>query len=209
MTGANGFLGKAIATELVRHGFEVLCATRSAFELDGAKTIRIASLENRVAWDRCLAGVDCVIHTAARVHVMKDAVLEPLEEFRKINVIGTLNLAERAAQLGVKRFIYMSSIGVNGNHNTDPFMEADKPNPQGPYALSKYEAEQKLVALAKETGLEVVIIRPPLVYGYGAPGNFGNLLRWIIKAYLYHSVQSEINARLSPWIIWLVLSCCA
>lgn len=181
MTGANGFLGKAIATELVKQGFVVLCASRSAFELYGAQTIRIGTLENKLDWDEYLSGVDCVIHTAARVHIMKEYAADPYQAFHKVNVAGTLNLAQQARQHGVRRFIYLSSIGVNGNHNTDPFLETDKPNPKDPYAKTKLEAELKLFALAKETGLQVVIIRPPLVYGYRAPGNFGSLLPWVNK----------------------------
>ena len=181
VTGANGFLGKAIATVLVKQGFEVLCATRSPFELDGAKTIRIASLDNMLDWYECLAGVDCIIHTAARVHVMNELASDPYQEFYKVNVEGTLKLARAAVKKGVRRFIYISSIGVNGNQSAAPFLETDLPNPQGLYALSKFDGEKKLLTLTKETSLQVVIIRPPLVYGFGAPGNFGSLLRWVNK----------------------------
>ena len=107
-----------------------------------------------------------------------------LDEFRLINTDLTLNLARQAAAAGVNRFVFLSSIGVNGNQNIKPFLESDAPNPQEPYAISKYEAEQGLFKLAKEADMEVVIIRPPLVYGVNAPGNFGRLMSWASKKYL-------------------------
>jgi nucleoside-diphosphate-sugar epimerase len=181
VTGANGFLGRAISAALLEQGFDVLCATRSPYQLDGAKTIIISALEEQTDWAEYLAGVDCVIHTAARVHIARDTAQDSYDEFQKVNVIGTLNLAQQAAQCGVGRFIFISSIGVNGKQNTIPFLETDKPNPQGSYAISKQEAEQELLSLAKNTGLQVVIIRPPLVYGDKAPGNFGSLVRWVSR----------------------------
>jgi nucleoside-diphosphate-sugar epimerase len=181
VTGANGFLGRAVSTELIKMRFDVTCVVRRPFLLSGAKTIRISDLERENNWSSYLDGIDCIIHTAARAHVMNDTVRDPLEEFDKVNVIGTMNLAKQAAKNGVRRFIFISSIGVNGNCNTRPFLETDIPSPQEPYAVSKYKAEQKLKTLAKETGLQVVIIRPPLVYGYKAPGNFGNLIRLVEK----------------------------
>jgi len=127
-----------------------------------------------------LTGVTVVIHAAARVHVLQDGSENPLAEFRKVNVLGTLQLAKQAAAAGVRRFLFISSIGVNGNETcARPFSVMDEPKPQSDYALSKYEAEEGLRALATQTGMEVVIIRPPLVYGPGAPGNFGSLLRWL------------------------------
>tara|TARA_Y100000758_G_scaffold276990_1_gene222126 strand:- start:2396 stop:3109 length:714 start_codon:yes stop_codon:yes gene_type:complete len=110
---------------------------------------------------------------------MKDEMADPLAEYRRVNVDGTLNLARQAAAAGVKRFVFISSIGVNGNVNTHPFTADDLPNPAEHYALSKWEAEQGLWQMQQETGMEVVIIRPPLVYGPGAPGNFGSLVRWV------------------------------
>lgn len=122
-----------------------------------------------------------LIHAAARAHIMKDEVADPLAEYRRVNVEGTLNLACQAVAAGVKRFVFISSIGVNGNISTRPFRVDDQPNPAEPYAQSKWEAEQGLMKLAAETSMEVVIIRPPLVYGPDAPGNFGSLVRWIEK----------------------------
>jgi len=112
---------------------------------------------------------------------MKDEVADPLAEYRRVNVDGALNLARQAATAGVKRFIFISSIGVNGNINTRPFTEGDTPNPAELYAQSKWEAEQGLWEIQRETGMELVIIRPPLVYGPNAPGNFGSLMRWVEK----------------------------
>jgi nucleoside-diphosphate-sugar epimerase len=130
-------------------------------------------------WLAALQGVDTLVHCAARAHVLHDRAIDPLAEYRRVNVAGTLRLAEQAAAMGVQRFVYMSSIGVNGvlSPPDKVFTEADKPTPHNAYTLSKWEAEQGLLRVANETGLEVVIIRPPLVYGCGAPGNFGVLMR--------------------------------
>jgi nucleoside-diphosphate-sugar epimerase len=134
-------------------------------------------------WTGALENVDVVVHLAARVHIMRDKTGNPLEEFRKVNVAGTEHLAKAAAASGVKRFVYVSSIGVNGFKTASgkAFSESDKPDPHNAYALSKWEAEQGLLRIAHETGLEVVIIRPPLVYGCNAPGNFGALMRVALR----------------------------
>jgi nucleoside-diphosphate-sugar epimerase len=179
VTGANGFLGRAISSELLVRGYDVVCAVRRHFVFDGARIIRIAALEEQTDWEECLDGIDCIIHTAARAHFFNNTGHDPYQDFHKINVVATLNLAQQAALRGIKRFIFISSIAVNGNQNSKPFLETDKPNPQGAYAVSKFEAEQSLIRLCKKTGLELVIIRPPLVYGPQAPGNFGSLLRWV------------------------------
>jgi nucleoside-diphosphate-sugar epimerase len=125
------------------------------------------------------------VHTAARAHVLNDRVTDPLAEFRRVNTVGTLRLAEQAAATGVKRFVFVSSIGVNGVQTSigKPFSEATQPKPHNAYALSKWEAEQGLMRIADETGLEVVIIRPPLVYGCNAPGNFGSLMRAVQRGW--------------------------
>jgi nucleoside-diphosphate-sugar epimerase len=112
---------------------------------------------------------------------MKDTTQDPLAVYRESNTHATLNLAKQAVQAGVNRFVFISSIGVNGNNTQKPFSEDDEPHPHDPYSVSKYEAEQGLKQIAQETGLEVVIIRPPLVYGANAPGNFASMLRWIQK----------------------------
>ncbi|VAW45710.1 UDP-glucose 4-epimerase [hydrothermal vent metagenome] len=131
-----------------------------------------------------LNSVDVLIHTAARVHVMNDVVIDPLVEFRKINRDATLGLARFAAESGVKRFVFISSIKVNGEFTLPnfPFLPDDTYIPDDPYGLSKYEAEQGLLNIAKETGMEVVIIRPPLVYGSGVKANFASMIKWMGKS---------------------------
>ncbi|KAF0220654.1 MAG: NAD-dependent [Geobacteraceae bacterium] len=127
-------------------------------------------------------GIDTVIHLAARVHVMKEVASNPLSEFRKTNTEGTLQLAKQAAAAGVKRFVFMSTIGVNGNTSgCRAYTEDDKPAPHNPYSVSKLEAEIGLREISEKTGMEVVIIRAPLVYGPGNPGNFLSLLCIIAK----------------------------
>jgi nucleoside-diphosphate-sugar epimerase len=126
-----------------------------------------------------------VVHLAARVHVMHDTASDPLSAFRSVNVQGTLNLARQAAAAGVKRFVFISSVKVNGE-STQPghaFTETDAPNPQDAYGLSKFEAEQGLRQIAADTGLEVVIIRPPLVYGPGVKANFAALMRAVQRGW--------------------------
>ncbi|WP_199524644.1 SDR family oxidoreductase [Pseudoalteromonas sp. bablab_jr011] len=130
-----------------------------------------------------LSKVDALVHIAARVHIMNDDATDPLAEFRAINTGGTLNLAKQAAQAGVKRFIFVSSIKVNGESTTNraPFTANDSPAPEDPYGISKAEAEQQLLELGKQTGMEIVIIRPPLVYGEGVKANFASLMRFVGK----------------------------
>ena len=133
-------------------------------------------------WCHALTGVDTVIHLAARVHVMLENAEDPLQEFRLVNTEGTARLAREAAKAGVKRFLFMSTIGVNGdNSGNTPYTESSLPHPHNHYSISKYEAEQVLHQISSETGMEVVILRAPLVYGPGNPGNFLSLLRIISK----------------------------
>jgi len=179
VTGANGFLGRAVSEELILKGFDVLCAVRRPFLLDGASTLRISDLEEQNDWSSSLDGIDCIIHTAARVHIMDDAARNPFEEFHKVNVIGTLNLAQQAATHGVKRFIFLSSIKVNGEYTEPgkPFKDDDVPNPQDDYSLSKHQAEKGLFLIAQKTGMEIVVIRPPLVYGPSVKANFESMMK--------------------------------
>jgi UDP-glucose 4-epimerase len=134
-------------------------------------------------WQASLAGVDVVIHSAARVHVMNDSESDPLAAFRKVNVDGTLNLARQAVAAGVRRFVFVSSIKVNGEATElgQPYRADDVPAPGDPYGVSKMEAEQGLRELAAQTGLEVVVIRPVLVYGPGVKANFMTMMRWLDK----------------------------
>ena len=184
VTGATGFVGRALVTQLVAQGrVEVLALTRQipANLVRGAKYLGGGDLSSQTQWQPVLARVHAIVHTAARAHVLHDRAADPLAEFRRVNVAGALRLAEQAAEMGVRRFVFVSSIGVNGVQSPPGkvFSEADQPNPHNAYALSKWEAEQGLLRIAAETGMAVVIIRPPLVYGSGAPGNFGSLMRWL------------------------------
>lgn len=184
VTGANGFVGKALCVELFQQRFVTKAVVRSlSNQVGGVEQIVIDFIDAETDWTSALKDIDVVIHLAARVHVMNDDMLNALTEFRKINVDGTLNLAAQAANAGVKRFIFISSIGVNGNTTAigRPLSANDKPQPNNPYAISKLEAEQGLIKLSADTGMELVIIRPPLVYGLGAPGNFKQLLKVLKK----------------------------
>lgn len=178
LTGASGFIGRGVFQQLVGCGIPVRPVYRSAAQaacVVGA--VVVSNLEADTDWTAALQGVDVVIHAAARAHIMRDEALDPLTEYRRVNVVGTLNLARQAVAAGVKRFVFVSSVGVNGVATYGkPFTSDDVPSPAGPYALSKWEAEQGLCSIAAQTGLEVVIIRPPLVYGPQAPGNFGRLV---------------------------------
>ena len=187
LTGATGFVGSRVLHRLMDgHTHQVVAALRHDYTglPAGCDTTLIEGLTTSADWSVALNGVDVVIHLAARVHVMRESASDPLAEFRRVNVAGTLNLAQQAAAAGVRRFVYISSIGVNGNSTTwgHAFTADDTPNPHDPYSLSKYEAEMVLRQVSAETGMEVVIIRPPLIYGYGAPGNFGRLVKLVARA---------------------------
>lgn len=179
VTGANGFIGRALCGMLTGSGVTVhRCVRRAPGSGD---TFVVGDIDGSTDWRAPLAGCDAVVHLAGRAHQLGDRAPDPLEEFRRVNVQGSLALFSQAAAQGVKRFVYLSSIGVNGNQTVSPFTEADVPRPCEPYALSKLEAEAGLRRLSGETGLELVIIRPPLVYGPDAPGNFGRLVHWVCK----------------------------
>ena len=148
-----------------------------------ASAVEISEINGQTDWSIAIQNQDVVIHTAARAHIMKDSVSNPLAEYRKVNVDGTLNLARQAAAAGVKRFIFISSIKVNGEQTApgQSFQPEDEAKPTDSYGISKWEAEQGLRRIASETGIEVVIIRPPLVYGPGVKGNFANLIKLVQK----------------------------
>ncbi len=178
VTGANGFIGRALCSHLRARGFEVVAVVRQPTDRPGEVVC-----DSDGSWSRALAGCDTVVHLAGRTHVMHDRAPDPLQAFRASNVAPTLLLAKRAVAAGVRRLVFMSAIKVHGE-STAPgcrFKPDDVPSPQDPYAVSKWEAEQQLVQLAANSKLELVIIRPPLVYGPGVKGNFASLVQWVTR----------------------------
>ncbi|WP_454910980.1 UDP-glucose 4-epimerase family protein [Stutzerimonas chloritidismutans] len=186
LTGATGFVGRGLLERMsALVNLELIAAVRkpvSGFPENVTSHV-IAGLEADTDWRKVLDGVEVVIHSAARVHVMHEQTSDPLAEFRKVNVDGTLSLARQAAAAGVRRFVFISSIKVNGEGTpvNVPYLADAQPAPADPYGISKIEAEKGLRALAAETGMEVVIIRPVLVYGPGVKANFLNMMRWLHK----------------------------
>jgi len=184
VTGATGFIGQALVNQLCmqpEHRVVAVVRDRSDALPRDVKLKFVEDITQQPDWSSALEGVDVVVHLAARAHVAQDNSADSLSSFRRINVDATSNLAQQAAKAGVKRFIFMSSIGVNGNLSREPFIEEDVPEPVEYYALSKYEAEQALRQISNDSGMEIVILRPPLVYGPNAHGNFGKLVRAIEK----------------------------
>lgn len=184
VTGANGFVGRALCAEAVERGFMVCGVIRSPSDLPTeVESIVVGGIDGNNDWRDTLTGCEVVIHLAARVHVMRDEANDPLAEFRRVNTEGTEHLARCAAASGVKRLVYVSSIKVNGEETRDghSYSEQDSPAPQDPYGISKWEAEQALQRVAQETGLQVVIVRPPLVYGAGVKGNFAQMMRVVAR----------------------------
>lgn len=186
ITGANGFVGRALCAAMIgRYLLRIAVRDLTIGEYpDGVQAVR-ASLSHDHDWSSALIGVSVVIHCAARVHVMSDQAADPLTEFRRVNVDGSLCLARQAAEAGVRRFVFLSSIKVNGEDSPYgmPFTADQQPAPCDPYAVSKCEAEVELRALSQETGMEVVIIRPPLVYGPGVKANFLTMMRWLSRGF--------------------------
>jgi len=194
VTGGTGFVGSAVSSALYKKGVAVSATTRKSSDQipAGVIPVPVNNLSDMAVdqasdtWNdlhNALKMTEVIIHTAARVHVMNESVSDPLSEFRKVNVDATLSLARQAAAAGVKRFIFISSIKVNGEmtEKGKPFTPDDVHVPNDPYGLSKYEAEQSLLKLAQETDMDVVIIRPPLVYGPGVKANFESMMKWINK----------------------------
>lgn len=183
VTGASGFVGHALCAELVRRQYSVSGAIRGDAGKGSYSTVRIADIGPDTDWTAALQGVGIVIHLAARVHVMHDDARDPLAAFQRTNTAGTEHLVRCAAAAEVKRLVYVSSIKVNGEETAgrQSYTEQDVPSPQDPYGVSKWEAEQALQRVAHETGLEVVVVRPPLVYGPGVKGNFISLLAAVNK----------------------------
>ena len=181
VTGANGFVGHILCKELIARGYSVRAVVRANIgrNYGGMETVRIPDITLVADWGEILRDVEIVFHLAARVHIMQDDADLPLEKFREANVVASECLARSAFAAGVKRFVYVSSIKVHGEQTNDGdrFRESDTPMPEDPYGISKWEAEQMLHRVAMETGLEIVIVRPPLVYGPNAKGNFAQMLK--------------------------------
>lgn len=184
VTGANGFVGKALCEDLLTRGYLVRGAVRRELALCSEcdyDQVSMGEIDTDSDWSSALAGIDSVVHLAGRVHLMRETAVDPLTEFRRVNVALTLHLARQAARSGVRRFVFISSIKVNGEVTPagQPYTASDIPRPTDPYGISKHEAEMGLRALAVETGLEVVIIRPVLVYGPNVKANFSSMMNWL------------------------------
>ena len=200
VTGANGFVGLALLWRLnLTTAFQPLSVVRCAAGLTVGELVEIGDFTKQTDWSKILAGADAVVHLAGRVHVMNDTEADPLAAFRAVNVDGTLNLASQASAAGVKRFVFVSSVKVNGE-STPPgkaFTDADTPNPKDAYGKSKHEAELGLRQLSANTGMEIVIIRPPLVYGPGVKANFAALMQavksgWPLPLGAVHNQRSLV-----------------
>lgn len=183
VTGANGFVGTALCRRLVQGGHNVRGVMRTLTSAEASQAGEVVVVDDigpGTDWCGSLDGVDAVVHLAGRVHVLADSAADPITEFRRVNTAGTERLARAAAAAGVRRFVFISSIKVNGESSQSvPFLAEDRPAPKSPYAISKWEAEQILRRVAADTGLEMVVIRPPLVYGPGVKANFLRLLQWV------------------------------
>ena len=178
VTGASGFIGQALTAKLAKANWAVNVAVRRSGK---PSEFVVGNIDAQTKWAGALQGCRTVVHLAARVHVMRDEAVDPLAEFRKVNVEGTLNLARQAAEAGVRRFIFLSTIKVNGESSKPgrPFLPDDVPAPEDAYGISKLEAERGLQQLCAESGMELVVIRPPLVYGPGVGGNFRAMVHWV------------------------------
>ncbi len=202
VTGADGFVGKSLCEKLLQSNFSVIAAVRTdvmIVDQPGMHKIKITDLRQNVDWKELCSGftdIKTVIHLASRVHIMNETSRNPLAQFRRVNVQATVDLARYALKSGVKRFIYLSTIKVNGEitQNEQRFQASDLAAPADPYALSKYEAEQCLLDIAKNSTMEIVIIRPPLVYGPRVKGNFLKLMR-LLKRGIPLPLGSINNAR--------------
>lgn len=182
VTGANGFIGRHLVARAVADGVPVRAAVRRAVAgwPTGVEEVRVPGLSDYADWHPALTGIDTVVHCAARAHRTDGG---SLDEYRAVNCAGTVRVAAQAAQAGVRRFVFVSSVKVHGERTEPgrPFRAGDAPHPAGPYALSKYEAEQALTALGTDTGMDIVLVRPVLVYGPGVRGNFESMMRTLVR----------------------------
>jgi nucleoside-diphosphate-sugar epimerase len=198
VTGANGFVGRALCLSLLAGLHHMRLAVRKSECVIGSSLLEyvaVGEIDANTDWTAALSNIDAVVHLAARVHIMHENSDDALAAYRRVNTDATLRLAQAAADAGVKRFVYLSTIKVNGETTTDkPFSVTDLANPLDPYAVSKYEAEQGLREIERNTKLQVVVIRPPLVYGPGVRGNFLRLLK-LVKARLPLPLKGVENKR--------------
>lgn len=215
ITGATGFVGSALVWRLSKENFSISAAVLEGDNIDhvstDVKTLSVAPLSDSSDYTAAMQGAEVVIHLAARVHIMNDTADDPLHEFRKVNRYGTECIARQAADAGVKRFVFMSTVGVNGNlSGNTPFTEDDRPRPHNPYSVSKFEAESALRKISEATGMQVVIVRAPLVYGPGNPGNFLSLLENVYKG-IPLPFASVTNCKSFVYVENLAdaLACCA
>lgn len=194
VTGANGFIGTHLCAYLAARDIPCRRAVRRP-DHQGGDTAMVGDIGGSTDWSQALAGITVVAHLAARVHVLHEEAQDPLAEFRRVNAEGTARLARQAAAAGVRRFILLSTIKVNGEETfARPFAPDDLPAPADPYGVSKLEAEEVLGRIARETGMEAVILRPPLVYGRGVGGNFARLVRLVRRGW-YLPLGSVCNRR--------------
>ncbi|MFZ6689697.1 UDP-glucose 4-epimerase family protein [Undibacterium sp. SXout11W] len=213
LTGASGFVGQAMYQALVNHSERLICPTRRPISKLNVAVVnpQISDLSAQTDWSGFLTDVGIVIHCAARVHVMQEAVADPLPLFRQVNVDATMRLAEQAAKAGATQFIFISSVKVNGE-GTKPghaYNETTPSEAQDPYGISKREAENALLALGERSGMHVTIIRPPLIYGPGVKANFASMLEWVKKGIPlpFASIKNKRSFVYLENLVSLVLCC--
>lgn len=214
VTGATGFVGRFLCARLLSEGHAVrgtiLASESPSVLVAEVEQVTVEPLGADTPWGQAVAGIDTIIHLAARVHIMDDQASDPLSEFRSVNTEGTARLAREAARAGVKRLVFISSIKVNGEETSVPYTEDAEAQPTDPYGISKWEAEQRLRQIESETGLEVVVVRPTLVYGPGVKANFLNMMR-IVRRGIPLPLASIVNRRSMIYVGNLVdaLAVCA
>jgi nucleoside-diphosphate-sugar epimerase len=209
VTGATGFIGSALCAKLTNLGFNVVKAVRTGYASDGV--VAVGGIDGNTDWSDALQGVDTVIHCAARVHIMRADRENSLQKFRRVNTEGSLNLGRQAAKEGIRRFIYLSSIKVNGEETStgQRFTTEQAPAPIDPYGISKREAEDALRKISQSSGMEVVIIRPPLVYGPDVKGNFQTMMQWLAKdiPLPFASIKNKRSLVALDNLIDLIITC--